>query len=137
VTSFIGAFSRVVAARFAADPHFEAVPAPLLDRSAISAAASWDRLPTIFPFVLRRGGAGARALSRAETELVYKRLAAVRCQVGQPVACGERAGAPVTALRLCLSARLIVEAVAAGRESAVIEQGLAILDKAAVVVDTL
>lgn len=128
VTGFVAAFGREIADRFAADPYLEAVPAPVLDRGALSAAASWDRLPTIFPFLLRRSGGGY--LARPETERVYKALAAERCQVGQPVACGMRDGTAVSALRLCLSARLIVEAVAGGAAGAVIARGLSVLEKA-------
>jgi hypothetical protein len=128
VTDFVAAFGRAVAERLAADPHLEAVTASVLDRSALSPDTSWDRLPTIFPFLLRRPGGGY--LTRPETEQVYKRLAAGRCQVGQPVACGARDGGAVSALRLCLSARLVVEAVAGGEGSAVIARGLSVLEAA-------
>ena len=62
--------------------------------------------------------------------------AALRCQLGQPVACGKRDGIPVSALRLCASTRLVVEATAWGgrRSSAVIERALAALDKIALLV---
>ena len=57
----------------------------------------------------------------------------MRCQVGQPVACGTRDGVPVSALRLCASTRLIVDALSEkGRgTTAVIAEALAVLDKAA------
>ncbi len=135
VSGFVAAFGRAVADRLAADPHLEAVPAPVLDRGALLARASWDRLPTIFPFLLRRSGGGY--LTGPETMRVYKALAAGRCQVGQPVACGTRHGTAVTALRLCLSARLIVEAAAGGVAEAVIERGLSVLDKASQLVRAL
>ena len=48
-----------------------------------------------------------------ETDQPMDRVAAgLRVEVGQPVACGERDGVPVWALRLCASARLIAEACA-------------------------
>ncbi|MBV8537637.1 MAG: hypothetical protein JO128_18720 [Alphaproteobacteria bacterium] len=128
VSGFIGAFGRAVTGRLAADPLLEAVPAPGLDRGTLAATASWDRLPTILPFLLRR--ADGSYLTRPATERVYKALAEERCQVGQPVACGTRDGVAVSALRLCLSARLIVEAVQGGRASPVIERGLSILEQA-------
>lgn len=133
IAQFVEEFGGIVQARLALDPHFEAVPTPLVSRGAVS-APSWDRLPTIFPFLLRRD---STYVSRSQTELVYKQLASRRCQVGQPVACGRRQGAPVSALRLCLSARLIVEAVAGGRRDAVIARGLSVLDQAALLVDGL
>jgi len=138
VAAFAADFGRAIQNRLSDDPHFEALAVPALDRRALLAAPSWDRLPTIFPFILRRGRADPGAhLDRAASEQVYRRLRAFRCQVGQPVPCGERDGPPLAALRLCLSARLIVEAVRDGRRSAVIERALAVLDKAAVVVHSL
>jgi hypothetical protein len=134
VAQFVAEFGGIVQVRLALDPHFEAVPTPLVARGAVSPAPSWDRLPTIFPFLLRQGSA---YVSRSQTELVYTQLGVRRCQVGQPVACGRRDGAPVSALRLCLSARLIVQAVAGGRRDAVIAQALSVLDQAALVVDRL
>lgn len=63
-----------------------------------------------------------------------RRLAALRCQLGQPVVCGRRGGVPVCALRLCASARLAVEAAQRGDATAVIGKALAALDKAALLV---
>ena len=64
---------------------------------------------------------------------------ALRCQLGQPVACGSRDGVPVSALRLCLSARLIVEALAddGARAPQVIARALATLDKATALAATV
>ena len=58
--------------------------------------------------------------------------AVVRYQLGQPVACGHRAGIPVSALRICASARLIVEATANGglKAARVFNKAMAALDKA-------
>jgi hypothetical protein len=106
-------------------------------------AGSWDEIPTIFPFLLR--GAGARLLRREETAQVYSALAqdksdlggspaiaALRGRVGQPVSCGHRDGVPLSALRLCASARLVVEAASARPgTAAVIARAMAVLDKTA------
>lgn len=146
VSGLVSEFALAVQARLRGDVAFEALATPVLDRSALVAPTGWDHLPTIFPFVLRRASGGA--LSRAETEQVYKSLgteiavpgdtAAVgrlRCQIGQPVACGLRAGVPVSALRLCLSARLIGQAIREHRP--IIDEALAVLDKTALLVRTL
>ena len=63
-------------------------------------------------------------------------VVALRCQLGQPVLCGQRAGLPVSALRLCASARLIVEATAnqGQQASQVIANALAVLDKTIVLI---
>src|SRR5258708_29529763 len=129
VRHFVAEFATAVHRRLADDPQLEALAAPGPDRRPVVPATSWDHLPTIFPFLLRRRSA---TLGSAATEQVYRRLRAFRCQLGQPVACGRRGGQPVSALRLCLSSRLIVEAVGEGRRAAVIERALAVLDKAVV-----
>ena len=133
---FVETFAAAVRARVEAEPALRPLQVHALQRGTDD-EASWDAVPTIFPFVLHRLAAdGARvSLTRAETLDIYRLLpddvAGPRCQLGQPVACGSRDGVPVSALRLCLSARLIVEATADGDESAarVIARALAALDK--------
>ena len=111
------AFARATLAGLAADPVFEPVPAPRPDRRALGGEASWDAIPTIFPFLLRH--ADGRHLTPAQTDAVYRLMARDGLQLGQPVACGARDGVPVTALRLCAGARLVVEATEAeGGEAA-------------------
>lgn len=118
---------------------------PAFERDGLGVARYWDVQQTIFPFLLLHGD--RTPLSCKETKWVYRQLqsdlvtfvdardesrhATLRCQLGQPVACGERDGVSLSALRLCVSARLIVEAVRAGGADAVIAQAMAVLDKAA------
>lgn len=152
VANFLQAFARAVQSRLKNDPVFVPLPVHQLDRSPLIGATSWDHIPTIFPFLLYHPEtqAGKEPLSREETMRVYRLLqidltdhqdfdfsgsageiAALRCQLGQPVECGTRDGKPVSALRLCASARLIVEATSpdSRKASAVIERALAALDK--------
>jgi hypothetical protein len=58
-------------------------------------------------------------------------LASKQTQLGQPVVCGTREGTAISALRLCLSARLITDALAPQGRGAptVIAEALAVLDK--------
>ena len=88
---------------------------------------SWDSQKTIFPFLLRSAPSG-RWLVPDETARVWRMMredlaaeaggislqahaaARLRIELGQPVAAGVRCGAPVAALRLCLSSRLVCEA---------------------------
>lgn len=149
---FLREFASAVQARIANDPSFSALPVPVIDRSPLNRAESWDRLPTVFPFVPHYAGTlGRTPLSREKTAEVYRLLqldlssrpdaglpefdtsAGLRCQLGQPVTCGMRNGIPVSALRLCASARLAVEATAQNRKNAqaVIERALSALDKVA------
>ncbi|HKF70405.1 MAG TPA: hypothetical protein VKB68_01545 [Stellaceae bacterium] len=141
--AFLARFAGAVASRLAADPAFEPLPVPALDRRPLVDAGGWDEIPTIFPFLLR--GADRRPLGREETARIYMAMAqdmsalarapvatAMRCQIGQPVPCGHREGFPMSALRLCASARLVVEAATGQRgAAAVIERAMAVLDKAA------
>ncbi|WP_309607204.1 hypothetical protein [Phenylobacterium sp.] len=72
----------------------------------------WDAAPTIFAF-LPLGADGP--LDPVRTAELHRRLRAEPgggIQLGQPVAVGARQGRPLTALRLSLSARLVVEALA-------------------------
>ncbi len=157
VGRFLQAFAHAVQSRLGSDPVLEPLPLPQLDRRPLIEATSWDHIPTIFPFLLYRPEtrAGKAPLSREETMRVYRLLqvdpagrheldlagstgdiATLRCQLGQPVACGNRGGVPLSALRLCASARLVVEATSGeGRNApAVIERALAALDKTVLLV---
>jgi hypothetical protein len=149
IAAFLRAFADAVQHRMAGDPLFEALPVPQLDRRPLLETASWDRLQTIFPFLLyRRVQGGRAALSSHETREVYKllptdlsgqgeqtlqgELLGLRCQLGQPVVCGQRDGVPVSALRLCVSARMVVDAIRQeGQAARVIANAIAALDKTA------
>jgi hypothetical protein len=150
ITAFLENFAEAVERHLASKPSFELLPAPPLERSPIAPANGWDGRRTIYSFLLARPSASGRPiwLTSDETKRVHERmredlrdlpgasanpLASTRCQVGQPVACGTRAGVPVSALRLCVSSRLIVDAVSPqGRGAgAVIAEAIAVLDKAA------
>jgi hypothetical protein len=153
VVDFLQGFGRAVQQRLASDPRFEPLAVPPLDRRPLIDAQSWDHLPTIFPFLLYRAAPDSCAsrvpLNREETLQVYRQLqvdmsgnakdgiAALRCQFGQPVACGVRGGTAVSALRLCISARLISDAAGKKGISGVIDDALAALDKTAWLVDRL
>jgi hypothetical protein len=158
VADFLQKFARAIQNRLKNDLHFEPLPVPAIDRQPMAAANSWDQIPTIFPFLLyrQRSRNERRPLSREETTRVYRLLqtdlyglpgrddaipdqsiAGLRCQLGQAVACGEQEGMPASALRVCTSARLVVEATAGKRGDALIQRALTVLDKAAALADTL
>jgi hypothetical protein len=122
VEAFLVRWSGAVGAMLDADAHFERVPvrAPRRD------AAGWDAQPSILPFVVRgplRDGA-ARPLDRTQAVWLHRELQVptraggalrgprppARFQLGQPVQCGVRGDTPVSALRLCASARMIAAA---------------------------
>ncbi|HEY7986482.1 MAG TPA: hypothetical protein VIE17_06140 [Methylophilaceae bacterium] len=146
VAEFLQRFADAVQKHLATHASFDALPTPIIIRQPVVADNAWDTIPTIFPFLLRH--ADGKHLSREQTMQIYRDLqtdlsaqyqspvAAVRGQLGQPVMCGERDGEPVSALRVCASARMVVEA-SQGNADIVIERSLAVLDKALLLLEKL
>ncbi|MDX8409403.1 MAG: hypothetical protein R8J84_05080 [Mariprofundales bacterium] len=103
---------------------------PLLAPLPTTAAA----LPTILPFRLRPQPE-APWCSLPETLAIYQQLQhsdSPRIQLGRPIRGGAGDdGAPIGALRLCLSARLIVDALANNQQDATIKQAITALNRAA------
>ncbi|MDO8349534.1 MAG: hypothetical protein Q7S94_00080 [Gallionella sp.] len=146
VVRIMRAFEQAVQQRLIDDPRFEPLEVPLLKRQPLLMQQSWDHIQSIFPFLLYRPetAAGRIPLNRDETLQIYRQLpeyvegaAGLRCQLGQPVACGTREGSPVSALRLCISARLIADASEQKGMDGVIAEALAALDKTAWLIDRL
>jgi hypothetical protein len=153
IAGFLEVFAEAVQRRLAVDPSFRVLPVPKLDRRPITDLHSWDLIPTIFPFTLCRPKDSPRygtPMNREETAQIHKLLAcdsirisntdlssgagpiaSLRCQLGQPVRCGTYQDVPVSALRLCASIRLIVDAVSPHGRGAetVITEALLTLDK--------
>jgi hypothetical protein len=155
IADFLEIFAEAIHRRLTADSSFRPLPVPKLDRHAVTNCSSWDLIPTIFPFILCRPTNSERRLAplnREETARVHKLLAcndvgmsgtylspttgpiiSRRCQLGQPVRCGTFQNVPVSALRLCASVRLIVDAISPQGRGAktVIAEALLALDKCA------
>ncbi len=140
IIHFIQRFESAVLQYFDTHPALSLLEVRAPDRSALSStlsavvstAQSWDSLPTIFSFVLN-AAQGDAIRKPEETIKVYRQLQKdLRMSLGQPVACGMRGGIPATALRLCLSARLIVSAIKDDGSTAdkIIENALDVLDRA-------
>jgi hypothetical protein len=149
VRTFFEDFARAATGFMDNDPAFERLAQPVLDRAVLNAPESWDHIQTIHPFVLK-GPTGP--ISADETLGVYRLMAmdlggwaravgegasrqaaaSLRVQLGQPVSCGQRGGTSVSALRICASARLAVDALGPGGRGAkaVIDDALAALEKA-------
>jgi hypothetical protein len=118
--------ARVADEAIAAHAELEPLEVRPLDRG-LGGEAGWDRMKTIFPFLMRARPEGPW-LGREQTERVWRLMredlgpmaggrslqaraaARLRIELGQPVAAGTRGGGPVFALRLCLSSRLVCEA---------------------------
>jgi hypothetical protein len=127
-SAFLAGFERAALGAIARGAELEPLEGRRPSREGLP-AGGWDEIPGIFPFLLK-GPSGC--LTPDQTKRVWALLrqdlshhartagaqvapiaAALRVEMGQPVACGERRGAPAHALRLCASARLIVEGCSA------------------------
>lgn len=145
-------FGRLAAERLAEEPALEALPTADLG-VRLGQGDAWDSTPTILPFLLRHVRADAEdgvkvgeLFNRDETQRVYAALRrplsprdgcpltaeqrALPVELGQPVALGVRDGTPISALRLCMSARLTVDALSGG-ETAMIRRAMDALAKTA------
>lgn len=157
-------FGDFVQDAMAASDAVEACVVPAFDRDDRSVAGGWDRLTTIFPFiVLRRTDDGEPvALSYDEARKVYqwlnrdiagllpneasedaRRVAAKRCHIGQPVKLRRSDETCVGALRLCAGARIVsgvtfdraLGASPAERLRQETDDALLVLDKVALIVE--
>jgi len=146
IIHYMALFSTAVQQRLLNDPCFAPLAVRVLDRQPLQVGQSWDQLQSIFPLILFcRKGERDVPLNREQTLQIYQQLqvsqeekpARLRYQLGQPVACGERDGVPVSALRLCLSARQISDAIGQQGISTVIAEAMAALDKTAWLVSKL
>ncbi|WP_295994322.1 hypothetical protein [Rugamonas sp.] len=116
-TDFLRRFGAAVGAMLSACALVEVLPVAAIERGALGVARGWDAEQTIFPFLLKDGDGAI--LSCERTLDIYRRLQAQgwggrRFQLGQPVLCGQRDGRPISALRLCASARMVADACGAG-----------------------
>jgi hypothetical protein len=140
VAAVMSAFADAVKSRLEQDPAFELLDARAIDRSRLwdgSSLSCWDEIPSIFSFYLRNPHHRSGVLNATETAMVYKDLAAHQSDVapirlGQPIRCADFGDTPASALRICLSAPLIVQACAsADGLDALISQAMAALDRTA------
>lgn len=108
ICSIIADFTQVILHYITSSAAFSALPVHALTRDGLIDVSSWDVMPTIFPFILYKN---QQPLSRTQTLACYHQLPLqdLPCQIGQPVACGEIDGVEVSALRFCLSSRIIVQ----------------------------
>ncbi|MDD2808718.1 hypothetical protein [Rhodoferax sp.] len=129
------AWGQAVQQRLSSDASFAVLPVPPLSRSG---EMGWDSVQTIFPFQVFKPEMSTpkRALTVHELRRLCEQLrqgqgagASVRVLLGQPVECGDQAGEPVAALRLCCSARMVTDAVRLRQPwTLVIEQTMQALD---------
>lgn len=141
VTVVLTAFAEAVRARLERDDAFEPLDTRAIDRNRLGDrphGSRWDEIPSIFSFYLRNPHRGG-ILPAAETAAVYKDLAVEQrglapVRLGQPVRCADFGDIPASALRICMSAPLIVQACESAQAlGSLIDQAMAVLDRTAFV----
>ncbi len=120
IARLMASFGQSISCRLMNDASLEMLSVPPLVRSV----AGWDAIQSIYPFLIR-GRHGL--LDRPAMHALYR---ALRCQFGQPVACGVREGREVSAMRLCLSAKQVSDAFSQGSVDGVVGEAMAALDEA-------
>ena len=136
VHRFMQSCAQAIQQRLEADCAFSSLSAPPLHRN--SASTAWDAVPTIFPFLLRLPSAGDSPVhaSYASTLEIFQRLQQTgkpRIQLGRPIHAGQdSAGRKLGALRLCISAPMIVDAITHHHLQQSIHQIIHALDRIAI-----
>ena len=128
-------FADTIMQRLASDDVFAPLPAPPIIRSMQNKDAVWDHIPTIFPFRLRLHplAASPAYASHADTLTIYQQLqqgGMPRTQLGRPLQVGHDAsGTPIGALRLCISAPMIIDAIKSHQQRTSLDQVMRALDR--------
>ncbi|MGY5811120.1 hypothetical protein ACXHXG_25890 [Rhizobium sp. LEGMi198b] len=139
VISVLNTFAEAVGERLKHDSAFELLDSRPIDRKSLwgdSHAPRWDEIPSIFSFYLRNPHQDG-ILTATEMAAVYKNLAVEQngltpVRLGQPVRCADFGDMPASALRICLSAPLIVRACeSADALDELISQAMTVLDRTA------
>lgn len=150
ISTVISTFALRIRQRLHTDSIFTELPNTALDRHCLVPEPCWDQLPTIFSFVVNYATPPYLPLSANETRWLYQQLPhdnhtstelmqrLPRCQLGQPVLIGQQHGITLSALRLSISARLIVNAAQSPQHTQqIIDDALLVLDKVAYLSHTL
>jgi len=136
VYQFMQSCAQAIQQRLNTDCAFSPLPAPPLHRN--SASTAWDAVPTIFPFLLRLPSEENSSIhaSHATTLEIYQGLQQTgkpRIQLGRPIHAGQdSAGRKLGALRLCISATMIVDAITHNHQQQSINQIMHALDRIAI-----
>lgn len=146
---FFNELSHSLQVRLEQSPVCTQLPPGTLTRLPHTATSPWDSTAGIFPLRLRHPDSGT-ALTPEATRQVYHLMqqdlrgffsgatsdvAAVRFLLGQPVLCGTQDSIPLSALRLCISARMVATAAASPEtRRQLIARALSAIDKIELIV---
>jgi len=136
ISQFLQQFASAFHQRLAHSTLLVSLPASTLHRNAEQPPTGWDHIPTIFPFMLRRQSSPdplTTYTSHADALVIYQRLqqhGKPRAQLGRPMHIRQRSnGFSAGALRLCISAPMVIDAINHHQQDAVIEQAMTALDR--------
>ncbi len=136
ICEFLERCGQAIGQRLTQDPVFEPLATPAIIRQKTDSLTRWDDLPTIFPFRLRLHSARGEPSTYAsynDAMTIYRTLQqgdAPRVQLGRPILAGRnRKGQPNGALRLCISAPMLTDAIARQQQSSIIAQCMLALDR--------
>jgi len=139
VTAILQEFGAYMAGRLVGENLIEPLPGLAADRSVLATPVSWDAFHSIFALRLRAPSGEPlvfdavaklhRLLRQDLSVLLGEPAAAMPVHLAQPVACGGVDGQRSAALRLCLSARQLVEAMETGGAGVLMRQADIILEK--------
>jgi len=136
IVEFLEGCGQAIRQRLTQDPAFEPLATPEIIRQKTDASTAWDDLPTIFPFRLRLHSVQGKPTTYAnydEAMIIYQQLQQAnvpRIQLGRPIVAGRnRSGEPYGALRLCISAPMLIDGIAQQQQAAIIESCVLGLDR--------
>jgi len=147
VQAILRDFGRFLAQRLSGETLMEALPGLPVDRSPLVMGESWDQETSVF--ALRFRLPDGRSLTPGAVSKLYRLLrqdvshglgvglAAIPVQLGQPVSCGAPDGTPGAALRLCLSARQLIQAAEEGGATRLMDQSDTIIRKISLILNGL
>jgi len=138
ISQFLQQFASAFHQRLAHSALLVPLPTSNLHRNAEPSPTEWDHMPTIFPFMLRRQSSPdtlTTYASHADALVIYQRLqqrGEPRAQLGRPMHIGQGSnGFSAGALRFCISAPMVIDAINHHRQRTIIEQAMTALDRVA------
>ena len=112
VMTLLQRFATQVQHTLASLPMFAALDLPRLERQALRLGEHWDDVPSVFPFLLRSRASYLPAATLHHLQRQLLQAPEQIYQFGQPVLCACSERQEIAALRLCASARLVVNMAA-------------------------
>jgi len=142
IVKFLEKCGQAIRHRLIQESAFELLTTPAIIRQKTAMPATWDDLPTIFPFRICLASVQGEEpvyASYEEAMVIYRQLQqgdAPRVQLGRPISTGRnRSGTPFGALRLCISTPMLIDAIAHQQQTVIMAQCMFALDRVSEIMD--